>query len=140
VSVVDGGAFVVGERDAGEHALQVAAGFEQLGFGGVFRGVEIATGASHSVRALFEEAVGAPAVAEVVVLPGLAGGGCAGGDGVAVDEDLDDADVAGEVSGLGIGLGQCVRGDLGVMLGGGRRAVLDIRVICGGSIILAWVG
>jgi hypothetical protein len=131
VSVVDGGAFVVGERDAGEHALQVVAGLEQLGFGGVFGGVEIATGASYSVRALFEEAVGAPAVAEVVVLPGFSGSGCAGCGGVAVDEDLDGADVAGEVSGFGVGLGQRVRGDLGVMLGGVGGAVFDIRVICG---------
>jgi hypothetical protein len=75
VSVVDGGAFVVGERDGGAHALQVVLGLEQLGFSGVFRGVEIAAGASHSVRALLEEAVGAPAVAEVVVLPGFSGGG-----------------------------------------------------------------
>jgi hypothetical protein len=57
-------------------------------------------------------------VAEVVVLPGFSGGGRAGGDGIAVDEDLDGADVAGEVPGLGVGLGQRVRGDLGVVLGG----------------------
>ena len=62
-------------------------------------------------------------MAEVVVLPGLAAGGGAGGDGVAVEEDLDGADVAGEVPGLGVGLGQRVRGDLRVVLGGGRRAV-----------------
>src|SRR5664279_1548582 len=36
----------------------------------------------------------------------------AGGDGVAVDEDLDGADVAGEVTRLGVGLGQGVRADL----------------------------
>ena len=57
-------------------------------------------------------------MAEVVVLPGLAGGGGAGGDGVAVDEDLDGAHVAGEVAGVGVGPGQRVRGDLGVVLGG----------------------
>ena len=133
MSVVDGCAFVVGERDGGAHALQVVLGFEQLGLGGSFRRVEIATGARHSVRALFEEAVGAPAVAEVVVLPGFSGGGRAGGDGVAVDEDLDGADVAGEVPGFGVGLGQCVRGDLGVVLGGVRGAVFYMRVICGRS-------
>jgi hypothetical protein len=65
------------------------------------------------------------------MLPGFAGGGRAGGDGVAVEEDLDGADVAGKVSGFGVGLGQRVRGDLGVMLGGVRGAVFDIRVICG---------
>jgi hypothetical protein len=60
----------------------------------------IATGASYSVRALFEEAVGAPAVAKVVVLPGFCTGGCAVGDGFAVDEDLDGADaVAADVRG-----------------------------------------
>jgi hypothetical protein len=34
-------------------------------------------------------------VAEVVVLPGFAAGGSAGGDCLAVEEDLDRADVAG---------------------------------------------
>jgi hypothetical protein len=48
---------------------------------------------------------GAVAVAEVVVLPGLADGGRAGGDGVPVEQDLDSADVAGEVPGLGVRLG-----------------------------------
>ena len=104
VPVVHSGAFLVGEWDLGAHALQVVLGFEQLGLGGPFRRVKIATGAGHPVRALLEEAVYAPAVAEVVVLPGFACGGRSGGDGVAVDEDLDGADVAGEVSGLGVGL------------------------------------
>ena len=57
VPVVDSGAFLVGEWDLGAHALQVVLGFEQLGLGGVFRGVEIATGAGYPVRALLEEAV-----------------------------------------------------------------------------------
>ena len=39
-------------------------------------------------------------MAEVVVLPGLAACGGAGRDGVAVDEDLDGADVALEVAGV----------------------------------------
>ena len=67
--------------------------------------------------ALLKECVGAVAVSEVVVLPGLAVGGLTGADGVAVDEDLDGANVAGEVSGVVVGLGQGVRGDLGVVLG-----------------------
>ena len=58
------------------------------------------------MRALLEERVGAKAVAEVVVLPGLAPGGGAGGDSVAVDEDLDGADVAGEVPGVVVGPGE----------------------------------
>ncbi|MGH3408316.1 MAG: hypothetical protein ACRDRJ_38360, partial [Streptosporangiaceae bacterium] len=41
-------------------------------------------------------------------------------DGVPVEQDLDGADVAGEVPGLGVGPGQRVRGDLRVVLGGGR--------------------
>jgi hypothetical protein len=49
-------------------------------------------------------------VAEIVVLPGLAGDGGAGGDCLAVEEDLDRADVAGEVSGLGVDLGEGVGG------------------------------
>jgi hypothetical protein len=94
VAVVDGVAFLVRQRNGGAHALQVVLGFEQLSPGRALGDVEIAAGASHSVRALLEEAVGAPAVAEVVVLPGFSGGGRAGGDGIAVDEDLDGADVA----------------------------------------------
>ncbi len=74
VTVVDGCAFVLGERDVGEDPPQVALGFEQLGLGGL----EIATGAGHSVLVLLEEAVAAPAVAEVVVLPGLAVAGATG--------------------------------------------------------------
>jgi hypothetical protein len=73
--------------------LQVVLGLEELGLGGALRGVEVAAGAGHAVWALLEEAVGAPAVPEVVVLPGLAARSGAGGDGVAVDEDLDGAQV-----------------------------------------------
>ncbi|MET7773421.1 hypothetical protein [Nocardia sp. NPDC005366] len=62
---------------------------------------------------------------EVVVLPGFSGGCCAGGDSVSVDEDLEGADVAGEVPGLGICLGQGVRGDFGVMLGGIEGAMSE---------------
>jgi hypothetical protein len=64
------------------------------------------------VRALLEEGVGAQPVAQVVVLPGLAGRCGAGCDRVAVEEDLDGADVAGEVPGFGVGLAERVRGDL----------------------------
>jgi hypothetical protein len=32
LAVVDGGAFFVGERNGGEHVLEVVPGFEQLGF------------------------------------------------------------------------------------------------------------
>ncbi len=87
--VVDRGALVVGEWDGGEHSLQVVLGFQQLCLGGALGGVKIAAGAGHPVLALLEEAVAAPAVPEVVVLPGLAVAGRGGGDGVAVDEDLD---------------------------------------------------
>ena len=59
-------------------------------------------------------------MAQVVVLPGFAAGCGAGCNRVAVEEDLDGADVAGEVPGLGVGLAERVRGDLRVVLGGGR--------------------
>lgn len=52
---------------------------------------------------LFEEGVGAPAVAEVEELPGLA---AAEGNRVVVDEDFDGAHVPGEVAGLVVGPGQ----------------------------------
>jgi len=66
------------------------------------------------------EVVGAPALAEVVVLPRLptAGGG-ARQDGVAVDEDLDGAQVAGEVVGLAVGDGELALQDRGVVAGAG---------------------
>ena len=56
----------------------------------------------------------------VLGLDELAGGGSAGGDGVAVDQDLDGAHVTGEVAGVAVGAGQRVRGDLRVELGGLR--------------------
>ena len=80
------------------------------------------------MRALLEERVAAETVAEVVVLPGLPGGGGAVGDGVAVDEDFDGANVAGEVAGVVVGLGERVRGDLGVVLGRFRAAVESFGV------------
>jgi hypothetical protein len=67
MAVVDGVAFFIDEWDLGAHALQVVLGLEQLSLGGALGGVEITTGASHPVRALLEEAVGAPAVAEVML-------------------------------------------------------------------------
>ena len=108
--------FVLGERDRNGHLLQVASGFEELGSRESFGGVEVAAGAGHAVLALFEEGVGAVAVSEVVVLPGLAGRGGAGGDRVAVNEDLDGAYVAGEVPGVLVSLGQGVGADLCVVL------------------------
>ncbi len=62
------------------------------------------------MRALLEEGVAAESVAEVVVLPRLTSGGSAGGRRVAVDEDFDGADVAGEVAGVVVCLGQGIRG------------------------------
>lgn len=94
LAVVNGGPFLVGERDRGEHALEVVLGFQELGLAGVLGGVEVAFRAGHAVRALFEEGVGAQPVAEVVVLPRLACRCAARGDGVAVEEDLDSAHVA----------------------------------------------
>jgi hypothetical protein len=64
------------------------------------------------VLTLLEEGVGAQPVAEVIVLPRLARGSLPGGDGIAVDEDLDRAGVALEVAGVLVGAGQRVRGDL----------------------------
>lgn len=101
---VDGGAFVVGQRDGDEHSPQVGFGFEELRLGGVLLEVEVTACAGHAVLTPFEEAVGALAVPEVVVLPGLAARDCAGGDGVPADEDFDGPQVAGEVSGLGVAL------------------------------------
>jgi hypothetical protein len=50
--------------------------------------------ASHPVRTLLEERVGAPAVAEIVVPPRFIGRCGTGGDRTAVDEDFDSADIA----------------------------------------------
>ena len=84
LTVFDGGLFVVGERDADEHALEVRFRLQELTFAGLLGDVEVAPGAGHPVRALLEERVAAETVAEVVVLPGLPGGGGAVGDCVTV--------------------------------------------------------
>jgi hypothetical protein len=110
LAVIDSGAFVVGKRDGDE--LQVVLGLPEQGLGGVFGGGEVALCAGHSVRALLEEGVAAEPVAQVVVLPRFSGHCSAGGDGVAVEEDLDGADVAFEVAGVLVGAGQRVGCDL----------------------------
>jgi hypothetical protein len=72
-------------------------------------------------------------VAEVVVLPWLAGRGGSGGDGVTVDEDFDGPDVAGEVRCVGVGPSECLGADLCAELAGirydrhnPRRSDLDL--------------
>ncbi|WP_293988519.1 hypothetical protein [Streptomyces sp.] len=64
-------------------------------------------------------------MAQAIVLPGFAAGGGAGCDRVAVDKDLDGADLASEVAGLVVGPGQRVRGDLRVVGRRFRRAVAE---------------
>jgi hypothetical protein len=93
---------VFGGWDRDRHLLQVPLDLEELGSGGVLGGVEVTACAGHAVLALFEEGTGAVAVSEVVVLPGLAGRGGAGGDRVPVDQDLNGADVPLEAR-LGLG-------------------------------------
>ena len=118
---LDGGAFLVGERDLDEHPLQPVLGLEQLRLAGWLGDVEVAAGARHPVRALLEEAVGAVAVPEVVELERLRR--CRPAPLVIASRsrsDLDRADVAREVAGVGVGLGQGDRGDPRVVLGGLR--------------------
>lgn len=55
--VVDCGAFIIGQRDGGEHALQVVLRLQKLTLAGVFRGVEVALGAGHAVLALLNPAL-----------------------------------------------------------------------------------
>ncbi len=74
LTVVDRGTLVLGQRDGAEQVLEILLGFEELGLAGALGGLEVAAGAGHPVLALFEEEVGAQAVAQGVVLPGLAGG------------------------------------------------------------------
>lgn len=59
---------------------------------------------------MFEEGVGAVSVPEVAILPRLTLGNLAVLDGCAVDEYFDGPDVAGEVAGVVVGLGQRGRG------------------------------
>ncbi|WP_369386319.1 hypothetical protein AB5J72_00900 [Streptomyces sp. CG1] len=80
-------------------------------FAGVLGGVEVTESAGHPAMALFEEQVGAPAVAQVVVLPGLAGARRPGIDSVSVDADLDGEHVPGEVARFAVRLGQRLEGD-----------------------------
>jgi hypothetical protein len=64
-------------------------------------------------------------VAEVEELPRSPGGRGAGLDRLAVEEDLDDPDVAGEVAGVGVRPREGRRGDLGVVLGLRWRAMAE---------------
>jgi hypothetical protein len=64
LTVIDGCSFVVGERDGGEHALQVVFGLQQLSRGRGFRGIEVAAGAGYPMWTLLEERVGAESVPE----------------------------------------------------------------------------
>jgi len=54
------------------------------------------------VRALLEEGVAAPAVTEVVVLPGFASRSAPGRHRLPVEEDFDRAEISGEVPGIGV--------------------------------------
>lgn len=76
-----------------------------LALRGLLGDVERAAGAGQPVRAVGEEVAAAVALAQVVAPPGLlaAAGGGSGEDGLAVDEDLEGADLAGEVAGLLVG-------------------------------------
>lgn len=56
-------------------------------------------------------------VPEIVLLPWCFISDRVGGDGVAVDEDLDGADVAGEVPGVGVGPRERGGADFRVVLG-----------------------
>ncbi|MGB0095467.1 MAG: hypothetical protein WBP81_23380 [Solirubrobacteraceae bacterium] len=58
---------------------------------------------------------------EVIELERIAGAGSAGLDRVAVEENLNRADVPGEVAGVGVCLRERGRGDRRVVLGGVRR-------------------
>jgi hypothetical protein len=78
------------------------------------------------VGALGEEVVAAVPGAEVVVLPGLfTPDGGAREDGLAIDEDLDGADVAGEVVGLLVGRCEGALQDRRVVAGTGRVFVAE---------------
>ena len=68
--VVDGGALVVGEREDASMRCRLSLASSSWALPEP-RGVEVASCAGHPVWALLEEGVGAVAVAEVVVLPGL---------------------------------------------------------------------
>jgi hypothetical protein len=83
--------------DGCEHGLQVLLAFPQLGLAG-FRGMQKSSCAGHPVAGMARRRCRAVAAAKVVVLPGLP---VPGGDGDAVEQDLDGTDVAGEVADLG---------------------------------------
>ncbi|MFJ8027966.1 hypothetical protein [Streptomyces sp. NPDC096311] len=122
----EGFAFVVGEVELFEHLVDAVSHGQELSAGGLLGEVERAACAGQPVGALGEEVVAAVALAQVVVLPGLfAACGGSGEDGLAVDEDLDGADVAGEVVGLPVGGGEGALQDRGVVAGAGGVLVAE---------------
>jgi hypothetical protein len=54
LAVVDRGAFVVGEGNGGEHALELVLGFQQLALGRLLRQLEVAAGAGHAATAALQ--------------------------------------------------------------------------------------
>jgi hypothetical protein len=89
---------------------------QQQGRRGLLRHIEIALRAGHAMLALLKKVVGAVPVAEIVELPRL-GGGTSASNHVLIDQNLDGAKVAGEISGIRMGLGHLQWCDLGVVLG-----------------------
>ncbi|MET7396275.1 hypothetical protein ABZS66_22610 [Dactylosporangium sp. NPDC005572] len=123
---LEGDALFVGEVELLKHSIDPVFDGQELAGVGLFGQVEAALGAGESVSALGEEVVAAVAVAEVVVLPRLfATGGGAGEDGLAVDEDLNGADIAGEVVGLAVGGAEGALRDLAVVAGAGSVFVAE---------------
>src|SRR6185503_6584182 len=61
--------FAIGERYQRQPPINIYLGFKHLRLAAWFRNVEIAAGASQSVRALLKERVTAVAMTDIVVLP-----------------------------------------------------------------------
>src|SRR5487761_1109734 len=99
---VDCGELVIRERDGRAHSLQGAPCLQELGPGRRLRDIEVASSTRHAVRTLLEEVIRAEPVAKVVVLPGLPLSRSTRYHRVAIDQDLDGPEVAGEVAGVAV--------------------------------------
>jgi len=75
------------------------------------------------MRTLVKELVGAEAMTKIIIPPWLTGSSRSCFYGIVINENLDGSDIAGQVPGISVSLGQFRQGYSHVILSGGRRTM-----------------